>query len=158
MFYEGEGKFVELAGGHFRGIATVAATELGFMVTALTLVGVNEKAKYFVGQHIPEMQLMAILLFVGLMVGSLQGYLMALAMQALRLSAFIPNQIRVLVSKTAIEEERARKILEDTDQNAKKNEKAYERYTNLHLLCGRVATVGFLAANAIAVWLIFKLN
>jgi hypothetical protein len=160
IFYEAEAKFNEITPQHYRSLATIAATEIGFLIASMTLAGTNPDAKQFVTIHSPVLSLIAILFLVTIICGTLQGRWMNLAVLYSNRASFLPAYMHVELHKwrSRLTRKQATELECIGAKGHRKSKRLFKLFVTLNRIAGYAATTAFVGGNAIALWLIVKLT
>lgn len=152
LFIESEAKFVDSSAQHYRALATIAATEFGFMLTALTLAGTNALAKHFVLKYAHLGEAVSILLLLTLFFGTLQGRLMSRTLLYGNRASFLPDDARVKLSNANVRfsNEQMAELLRIADNGSAKNAERFKKYARLNHWAAIVASASFFLANVAA--------
>ena len=91
LFYQSESDFVDRQTSHYRGLATISATEMGFLLASMTLSGTNEFARTFVLTPRSVLAIIAMLLLIVVGLGSFQGRFISLMLLHGNRASFYPT-------------------------------------------------------------------
>jgi hypothetical protein len=160
MFYEGEAKYAEITLLHFRTLATIAATEIGFLIGSMTLAGTNRDAKLFVAAHAHVLSGIAISFLVTIILGTLQGRWLSLAVLHGNRASFLPAQSSIELQQLAsvLTRDQATQLEKIVAKGTRRNKLKSSLFIRLNWWAGVLATATFVGGNATALWLILKLT